>query len=43
MILNGKIIYELKTEKKTVIQFKESVVEYIFLNYIKEKKKVMSN
>jgi hypothetical protein len=42
-ILNGKIIYELKMGKKeTVIQFKESIVEYIFKLY-KRKKKVMSN
>ena len=38
-ILNGKIIYELKTGKKeTVIQFKESIVEYIFKLYKSKKK-----
>ena len=38
-ILNGKIIYEFKTGKKeTVIQFKESIVEYIFTLYKRKEK-----
>ena len=37
-ILNGKIIYELKTGKKAVIQFKESIVEYIFKLYKRKEK-----
>ena len=38
-ILNGKIIYELKTGKKeTVIIFKESIVEYIFKLYKSKEK-----
>ena len=43
-ILNGKNIYELKTGKKNrqLFNLKNQLLN-IFLNYIREKKKVMPN